>query len=161
MPDPFVPEAFEVPTHLERDRFRLEPLGPEHNTRDHDAWMSSIEWIRSTPGFSPDSDWPSSMSSADNLADLEMHARHFDDREGFTYSVLDGDDVIGCLYIYPTEEAGKDASIRSWVTVSRSEMDVVVFRDVTQWIDQVWPFRNPAYAPRPVQRTASEKAAPT
>jgi hypothetical protein len=30
---------------------RLEPLGPQHNQSDHAAWMSSIEHIRSTPGY--------------------------------------------------------------------------------------------------------------
>ena len=29
------------------------------------------------------------MTLAENLADLEMHARHFADRRGFTYTVLD------------------------------------------------------------------------
>ncbi|UJW29792.1 hypothetical protein L3Q67_31775 [Saccharothrix sp. AJ9571] len=35
----------------------FEPLGPQHNRADHAAWTSSIEHIRSTPGY-PDGDWP-------------------------------------------------------------------------------------------------------
>jgi hypothetical protein len=70
MTETFVPESFVVPTHLEGDGFRLEPLGPEHNERDHAAWMSSIEHIHATPGFG-DSDWPAPMSLAENLLDLE------------------------------------------------------------------------------------------
>ena len=55
--DEFVPAGFEPPTSLVTDRFRLEPLGPQHNEADHAAWMSSIEHIRSTPGY-PDGKWP-------------------------------------------------------------------------------------------------------
>ena len=45
---------------------------------------------------------------------VERHARDFTDRAGFTYSVLDADEVIGCLYIYPARTEGGDASARSW-----------------------------------------------
>jgi hypothetical protein len=147
MPPPFVPDDFEPPLTLTGDGFRLEPLGPQHNERDHDAWTSSIEWIRSTPGYGPDDEWPAPMSVESNLKDLEMHAGHFTERSGFTYSILDRDDVIGCLYIYPGK-GRYDASIRSWVRANRSEMDVPVFRAVTAWIDQLWPFASPEYAPR-------------
>ncbi len=57
--------------------------------------MSSLDHIHSTPGFE-ESEWPRPMSLEANLADLERHARDFTDRAGFTYSVLDGDEVIGC-----------------------------------------------------------------
>ena len=41
--------------------FRLEPLGPEHNDRDYEAWMSSIDHIHATPGMEH-RDWPTPMS---------------------------------------------------------------------------------------------------
>jgi hypothetical protein len=46
----------------------LEPLGPEHNEDDHEAWSSSIEHIRATPGFL-DGRWPSPMTLEENRAD--------------------------------------------------------------------------------------------
>ncbi len=49
--DEFVPADFDPPTSLVTDQFRLEPLGPQHNRADHAAWTSSIEHIRSTPGY--------------------------------------------------------------------------------------------------------------
>jgi hypothetical protein len=149
MPDAFVPADFEVPEHFEGRGFHLEPLGPQHNERDHDAWMSSIDHIRSTPGFGPPHDWPAPMSLEANLADLEKHARDFEQRSGFTYSVLDGDEVIGCVYIYPPRDPGPDASVTSWVRVSRTEMDGVVYRSVSTWIAETWPFEDPLYAARP------------
>jgi len=81
----FVPPGFDVPTRLETPWFVLEPLGPEHNERDFEAWTSSIDHIRATPGFEGRS-WPHPMTREENLGDLEMHARHFRDREGFTYT---------------------------------------------------------------------------
>lgn len=143
-----IPDDFEVPTIFAGPGFRLEPLGPHHNERDHEAWMSSIDHIRSTPGFPSRCDWPYPMSPEENLADLEMHAMEFSDREGFTYSILDGDEVIGCVYIYPSHDPGHDASIASWVTASRADMDVVVYRSLSQWLSEAWPFVSPDYAPR-------------
>lgn len=149
MTAPLVPPDFQVPTSLDGGGFRLEPLGPKHNERDHAAWMSSIDHIRSTPGFEdPEQDWPVEMSLEQNLDDLEMHARHFTERVGFTYSVLDDDDVIGCVYIYPARQPGFDAEVRSWVTERRGEMDVAVSRAVSAWLVRTWPFSNPYYAPR-------------
>ena len=47
----FVPPDFEVPLGLETSEFVVEPLGPEHNEQDYDAWTSSMEHIAETPGF--------------------------------------------------------------------------------------------------------------
>lgn len=103
---------------------------------------------RSTPGF-PDGRWPREMSLEENLADLERHARDFADRKGFTFTVLDaGDDVIGCVYVYPARDGLHDVSIQSWVRASRAELDGVLRRVVAKWItSDAWPFERPLYAP--------------
>ncbi len=147
MPPLFVPARFSVPKHLAGPGFHLEPLGPEHNERDHEAWMSSIDHIQATPGFA-DWDWPEPMSLQDNLGDLEGHANDFEQRRGFTYSVLDGDEVIGCVYIYPSRDPDYDASVRSWVRASHAEMDEVLWRTVSDWLADGWPFSAVLYAPR-------------
>ena len=108
MTDQFLPNGFEPPTTFEGPGFRLEPLGPEHNERDHEAWMSSIDHIHATPGEW--GKWPRPMTLEENMADMEMHAREFVDRRSCTYSVLDGDEVIGCLYIYPDRTGRSDAA---------------------------------------------------
>ena len=148
MAELFVPVDFTVPVSFAPPRFRLEPLGPEHNERDHDAWMSSIDHIQATPGFGPQRRWPQPMDLEANLSDLVGHENDFENREGFTYSILDGDDVIGCVYIYPSKDPGHDAAVSSWVRESRAEMDVVVYRSLTQWLGEAWPFKNPNYASR-------------
>jgi hypothetical protein len=88
------------------------------------------------------------MSISENLSDLVRHARDFDDRQGFTYSIVDDEDVFGCLYIYPSKTASHDASVKSWVRESRAEMDMVIWRSVSRWLVEEWPFRNPLYAER-------------
>ncbi len=145
---PFVPEDFDVPASFVGPGFRLEPLGPQHNERDYEAWMSSLEHIRSTPGFpDPGDNWPSPMSLESNLADLVAHAKDFDSRTGFTYSILDGEEVIGCVYIYPSPDPAVHASVSSWVTESRAELDEVVWRTLSQWLAD-WPFPSVEYDPR-------------
>lgn len=146
----FVPEGFEPPPGLTGKGFVLEPLGPEHNERDYAAWTSSVEHIRATPGYEGRS-WPHPMTLEDNLGDLEMHARHFAAREGFTYTVLDPEtrDVIGCVYVYPADDGVHDAQVRSWVRASRADLDVPLWRAVSDWLASgAWPFTNVLYASR-------------
>ena len=67
----FVPEDFEPPRRLLLPEMLLEPLTAAHNERDHAAWSSSMEHIRSTPGFESWS-WPHEMTLDQNLADLDV-----------------------------------------------------------------------------------------
>ncbi|GAA4914120.1 hypothetical protein HD597_010570 [Nonomuraea thailandensis] len=147
----FVPGDFDVPAQLVTPRFRLEPLGPQHNTADHAAWTGSIEHIRATPGY-PDHGWPPAggMTLEANLADLRRHADDFAQRRGFTYTVLDpdGGEVIGCVYIYPSAGDDHDAEVSSWVTADRADLDVPLYEAVTAWLSAHWPFRSPDYRPR-------------
>ena len=83
-----MPRDFDVPRRLETPQFVLEPLGPEHNDQDYDAWTSSEKHIHATAGWE-DSSWPRQMTPDENRADLQRHADDFRNRTGFTYSVLD------------------------------------------------------------------------
>ena len=146
---PFVPPAFEVPTRRADPRFLLEPLGPQHNERDYAAWTTSIDHVRSTPGF-PDDDWPHEMTLDANRGDLERHARDFAARRGFTYTVLDpaDGDVIGCVYIYPLRD-GPGVQVRSWVSADHADLDVPLAEGVAAWLEAGWPFERVRYAGRP------------
>jgi hypothetical protein len=149
MERPFVPPDFVAPLTLEAEQFRLEPLGPQHNDPDYDAWSSSREHIHATPGWET-STWPDDRTLEDNLRDLRRHADDFEQRTGFTYTVLDSatGDVIGCLYIYPDRSRESDAHVQSWVRTSRAELDGPLRRAVTEWLASEWPFERVAYAPR-------------
>jgi hypothetical protein len=144
----FVPAGFEPPLGLESEAFRLEPLGPQHNERDYAAWSSSVEHILASPGYGSDSHWPRPLSLEENLGDLERHARDFDERTGFTYTVLDrDDDVVGCVYVYPAPDDEHDARVQSWVKESRAELDTQVRAAVAEWLQREWPFERPLYEP--------------
>lgn len=141
MPADFVP-----PRTMVAERFRLEPLGPQHNESDLAAWSSSIDHIRSTPGY-PDGSWPppEGMSLEQNLADLTRHAADFEARKGFTFTVLDpaDDEVIGCVYVYPTKSPDHDVQVKSWVRADVAELDEPLAQAVADWLDADWPWRRP------------------
>jgi hypothetical protein len=143
---PFVPDDFQPPRGLAADDFLLEPLGPEHNDDDYEAWSSSIEHIRATPGYA-DSRWPHPMSLEENRADLERHARDFAARSGFTYTVLDPSDrgVIGCVYIYPDKDGVSDAVVLSWVRATHAGLDAPLRELVSRWLAEAWPFERVSY----------------
>jgi hypothetical protein len=147
--DEFVPRDFEVPRRLGTPHFVLEPLGPEHNDQDYDAWTSSGEHIHTTPGWQ-DSSWPREMTLDENRADLQRHADDFRNRTGFTYTVLDpaNREVIGCVYIYPLPESDFDARALSWVRASHARLDAPLWRAVSEWLASDWPFATVEYAPR-------------
>ena len=141
--DAFVLASFDAPTSLVADQFRLEPLGPQHNQADHAAWMSSIEHIRSTPGY-PDGSWPppTGMSLEENLADLRRHADDFTRNGGFTFTVLEpaGNDVIGCVYLYPSASEEWDVTVQSWVRADRASLDGPLADAVARWLTIDWPW---------------------
>jgi len=144
----FVPADFVVPLRLETPQFRLEPLGPEHNDADYSAWSSSVEHIHATPGWE-ESSWPRDMTLEENRADLQRHADDFENRSGFTYTVLEpGGDVVGCVYIYPSREGPHDARVTSWVRVSHAALDGPLWQAVSDWLAAEWPFEDVDYAPR-------------
>jgi hypothetical protein len=90
------------------------------------------------------------MSLRDNLGDLEGHAADFAARTGFTYTVLEpeGDDVLGCVYIYPDGDRPGVTSVRSWVRASPSHLDRPLHDAVASWLQRAWPFEHIEYAPR-------------
>jgi hypothetical protein len=145
---PLVRDDFVVPTELRSAHFRLEPLGPQHNARDHQAWMSSIAHLQTTPGFEGRG-WPpdEGFSAEQNLGDLEAHADEFERRVAFAYTVLDpaSDDVIGCVYIDPGDRDGS-ASVRSWVRADVADLDAPLREVVREWLTESWPFDNINYA---------------
>jgi hypothetical protein len=148
--DSFVPPDFGPPVRLETPLFTLEPLGPQHNEGDYEAWSSSKDHIHATPGWE-ESSWPREMSLDDNRGDLERHAEDFRRRTGFTYSVLErtSGEIVGCVYIYPAPDDDHDARVLSWVRASRADLDEPLWCAVTDWLARDWPFGRVDYAARP------------
>jgi hypothetical protein len=59
-----------------------------------------------------------------------------------------GDDVIGCVYIYPTRDDGSIAQVRSWVRADRAHLDTPLYDAVSRWLATDWPIAQVRYAPR-------------
>jgi hypothetical protein len=135
------------PAGLVNDLFELEPLGPKHHEADFRAWTTSLDHVRSTPGFAAEhwggDEWPYPMSPEENLADLAQHAREFEAGEAFAYTVLDpaDGDVIGCVYVDPDEVA--EARCRLWVRADRADLDARLFEAVREWLNgPAWRLRS-------------------
>ena len=68
--------------------------------------------------------------------------RDFTRGAGYTFTVLDpGDnDVIGCVYLYPSASEEWDVTVQSWVQADRSSLDVPLADAVARWLATNWPW---------------------
>lgn len=145
-----VPDGFVPPPPIRTDRFRLELLGPQHHESDYAAWTSSMDFIRSLPGWARSS-WPHPMSEAENLGDCESHLARSRAGSDFAYTVLrpDRDEVIGCVYLTPTDPPRPGAvAMRSWVTAEHADLDAPLHAAVVDWLAADWPWTDVEHDPR-------------
>jgi len=100
--------------------------------------------------------WPFPRSVDENLHDLHKHRDDFVNRRGFTYTVRDDDgEIIGCVYIYPSDRPGIDAAVHSSVRADRSHLGRPLWGAVSDWLRVSWPFVDVDYARRPADRDPS------
>jgi hypothetical protein len=145
----FVPSDFDVPAVYESERFRLRMLSVEDVEKDYEAVIESRELLRSRFGGT----WPrDGFTLKENLVDLERHQQEFQNRKAFAYTVvaLDESRVLGCLYINPPRSEDADVEVHMWVRQSEYDkgLDGVLYHEVKQWIDELWPFDAVAYPGR-------------
>ena len=138
-----VPEGFDVPLGLEHERFRLRMLSIDDVVKDFDAICDRVDKEGlAQPPFVP--------TVAENLVDLGWHQKEFELRRSFTYTVVAPDEsrVLGCVYLYPHEEA--DVEVVMWVRGDAwSEgLDPLLEQAVREWIDEAWPFERVLYRDR-------------
>jgi hypothetical protein len=146
----FVAPDFPIPPPPATGQFVLAPLEVHHNQGDLAAWSSSVDHIHRTPGFEGHP-WPDEPMTLDrNRKDMQGHVDDRQRRQGFTYTVLavPGDDIVGCVYIYPSTETGVAADVRSWVRADRAELDAPLYWAVMDWLREDWPFDKIHYAAR-------------
>ena len=152
-----VPSAFEPPRRASLDGITLEVLAPCHAGADFQAVTSSANDIRHV--FGPNNGWPSAdISFEQNLADLERHAREFDERVAFAYALLKSPaDYLGCLYIKPIKsrvardrrQALFDAQAFFWLSsVANIPPAATVHALLDRWLSEQWPFRAVAWPGR-------------
>jgi len=141
------------------DGFLVRPLLPSDVVLDHDAVMSSREFLyhwEQEPPYPPED-----FSVDDNLVDLEqMDGEH---RKGtrYTYTVMNADEteVLGCIYLFPnndrmyrsaevtshdgTDFSSFDITVAFWVRVSTWEhgFERDLLDAVLSWLRDDWPIR--------------------
>jgi hypothetical protein len=95
---------------------------------------------RMAPDGTPDP-W-SETSLEENLVDLGWHQKEFQLRRSFAYTVVAPDEskVLGCVYLYPSDDA--DVDVRMWVRREAWEekLDPVLEATVRSWLADSWPF---------------------
>ena len=69
-------------------------------------------------------------------------AADFEERTGFTFTVLDraDGDVIGCVYIYPAASPDADVTVQTWVRATHAELDIPLADAVAAWLADAWPW---------------------
>ena len=148
--EPLVPADFTVPLVLETEHMRLRPLTINDVVKDFEAVVTSE--ARLLDVFQMPGGWPLGLTLEQNLIDAGWHQAEFQRRTSFAFTVvsLDESEVLGCMYIYPTDKPDYDAQIYMWVRHSRADdgLDQHLFETVEQWIGNDWPFTNPAYPSR-------------
>ena len=138
-----VPPEFEVPSGLEHPRFRLRRLTVDDVVKDFDAICSRVDHEgRPQPPFVP--------TVARNLVDLGWHEKEFELRRSFAYTVVapDESEVLGCVYLYPSES--HDVHVSLWVRRSAYEagLDPLLEQAVRDWVATSWPFARVTFAAR-------------
>ena len=147
----FVPAEFVVPSELVTANFTLRMLSVGDVEKDFEAVTLSAARVRKVW---PDSGWPAGLTLRQNLIDLGWHEKEFQNRTSFAYTMVapDESEVLGCVYVYPTDKAAHDAEIFLWVRESEvaNDLDEALFEVVQRWLASTWPFVNPAYPGRAI-----------
>lgn len=141
-----VPESFSVPEEFTGKNYQLVPLGPKVAKLDYDAYMSSIEHIRSTMG----GNWPRpGLTMEDQAKDMAGEKSQWDGRKSFPYAVLtpDGSKELGCFYLRPSNKEGYDAVATMWVTKEQFDkgFEEQLYQDMKAWVAKMWPFKKVAW----------------
>ena len=93
----------------------------------------------------PDSRWPREMSLEENLG--ERHARDFDERMGFTYTVLDDSATWSAASTSIRRETASTTPTFSRGCARRVPSLDLPLREAIARLARDWPFERPLYAP--------------
>lgn len=147
-----VSQDFEVPDRLEGPGYHLRMLSVGDLEKDFAAVVESADRLRGL--FGPDSAWPDGVTMDEDLIDLAWHQREFSIRHSFAYTVMTADEsrCLGCMYIFPSDRRGYEATVFYWVRSGpdAEARDADLGRRVRDWLATRWPFATVAYPGRDV-----------
>ncbi|MGJ8720230.1 MAG: GNAT family N-acetyltransferase [Salinibacterium amurskyense] len=145
----WLPAGWQHPTHVALPTgHHLRPICASDTELDMDAVMGSRERLWSIYGEA----WgwpPASMTAEQDRADLQRHADEMQTNESFNFALFDADEteLIGCVYIDPSEDETADADISWWVRDEYvgTELEAALNEFVPAWIERDWPLANPRF----------------
>lgn len=141
--------------------FIVRPLTPADVALDHDAVMSSREFLfhwEQDPPYPPED-----FSVEDNLEDLEQMGRAHRDGSRYTYTVMNAaeTEALGCIYVLPNDDrmyltaevtshdgtdlSTVDATVSFWVRPSTwaDGFERIVLDAVLDWLHHDWSLERP------------------
>ena len=126
------PETPAAPRSFSLGEFQFSILGPDCADEDFQAVTSSEAHLTGLFG----SDWPKGLTWARNLADLQRHAREFDEKFAFAWVVRNATGgYLGCVYLQPEGLERHARTVFLWLQVSESSVELVA--DLVQRL-KVW-----------------------
>lgn len=143
------------------DGFIVRPLVPSDVVLDHEAVMSSREFLyhwEQDPPYPPED-----FSVEDNLEDLQQMDSEHRNRTRYTYTVMNADEtqVLGCIYLLPNDDrmyrtakvaardgtdlSSVDATVAFWIRVWtwESGFERVLLDAVLGWLRDDWSLERP------------------
>ncbi len=146
----FVPRNFEVPEGFVTTQFEVRPITTSDAEMDYEAVMESADVIHAAL---LSEDWPEpDFTLAEDMRQLALKERLFDERKSFTYAVVspDAKRILGSVYVKPGV-GGPDAAVFMWVRKDAFDrgLDPMLERAVREWVDRAWPFEWVVYPGRP------------
>ncbi len=157
----FRDQGIEPADGFRRDGFIVRPLLPSDVVLDHEAVMSSREFLfhwEQDPPYPPED-----FTVEDNLEDLEqMHGEHVAGTR-YTYTVMNDTEtqVLGCVYFLPNDDrmyrtarvtshdgtdlSSVDATVSFWARVSTwaDGFERTLLAAVLDWLREDWSLEHP------------------
>ena len=116
------PETHAAPRRFSLGEFHFSVLGPDCADEDFRAVTSSEAHLSGLFG----SDWPKGLTWDRNLADLQRHAREFDENFAFAWVVRNPTGgYLGCVYLHPEGLERLARTVFVWLQVSESSVERV------------------------------------
>lgn len=153
----FYPENKPVPEKLTKAEFIIRPLRAIDVELDYQAVIASREKLLKRTGGS----WPRvGFTIEENLSDLEKHEQQHQDRNEFTFTIMNvtESECLGCIYIHPLEKRLRksvskneisnlnimdyEAWMTFWVTpvAAGRNLDRLVVENLQRWFSKEWAF---------------------
>jgi hypothetical protein len=148
-----LPAGVSAPPRLEHDGLRAVALTRAHLDDDVAGINASLELIRRTRG----GQWPTGPVEPDyDYVDLVWHECEFRDGGSYTYAVYEGEEYVGCAYLYPlgrrtplTDELlAYDVDVSWWVTPAAYERGTYerVHAALRHWLATAYPRWRPYFS---------------